>query len=205
MKLSKITLIRDDDQRIFIPNSAAYHLKQNLISERLIQEGFHEFDLDGSYDRVVRQTIDFGRIIGNTSCIETDPITPDTVTLFARRGTRIYPSRVSLETNWPPSTKLTMIVQRMGENAFNLLSAYVGDAAPPEPFSFKVIRQQGTTVEACLTFWCRHAMIYDKFECIDVPFEKTWNEVVAEAREEVRLRDDEKYQERVARRAEGGA
>lgn len=108
-------------------------------------------------------TVDFGRVIGFSTCVETrlsDPV------VYAIREHRAGHSR--LAPNLPPiNTSLTtLVLLRKGESCI-LISAWIGPKAEPEPWDTKAFYHESDPKEAfqrSLAFWHNHALIGRYFQ-----------------------------------------
>jgi hypothetical protein len=74
-----------------------------------------------------------------------------------------------------------LIAERKGHAFFVLRTAYIGELAPPEPFSFNTILKMKLKPDAVVDYWCKHALIYDPAECETEPYLSDWQEVLMRA------------------------
>lgn len=174
-------LIRQDGAALVVSSDADLHLAAHPeVTDELLLEAFEAFELS-NYNSELRDDVDLGRQLGPTSKVATPPIRWDEKSLFAIRKNRNYPSRIVVGVEKPLSSVMTLIAERKGGTFFVLRTAYVGELAPPEPFSFNTILKMKLKPDAVVDYWCRHALIYDPVECETEPFLSTWQEVLMRA------------------------
>ena len=146
------------------------------VTFSLLREAFSRLDLPHDH-RVLKTTIDFGRIIGRTAKVETDEIAPTDVVQFAYRHGRRYPSRVILDQAKSSTTEMTVVINRspkFGPDQWELETAYLGSDAPLEPLGSRAIKANPDTKAQIVAFWCRHALIYSFEEYATEPFYSSW-------------------------------
>jgi CRISPR-associated protein Csx3 len=103
------------------------------------------------------ESVDFGRVIGETICVETSG-SDDIV--FAQRPRRKGLTRFVKNRRPEPTTQVTACVQRLSGGAYLLLTAFVGPRAPAEPWDTKFAD------EASREFWSTHALVWGCEETI---------------------------------------
>jgi len=146
------------------------------VTFNLLRAAFERIDLP-SIRNGVKDTIDFGRIVGRTAKVSADAITPNDRTTFAYRHGRRYPSRTVQGIPKPPTSLLTLVAKRdrtKGDSAWDLETAYLGSNAPPEPLGSTVVKGRPDIQAEVLDFWCRHALVYDPAEFVTTPFLSSW-------------------------------
>jgi hypothetical protein len=170
-------IIRRDGSVLHLLHRSIKHMAAHSdVTFNLLRAAFERIELPETKKRV-KAEIDFGRVIGRTSKVTTDPIAPEDSSVFAYRHGRRYPSRVVIEVSKPATSLLVMVAERdrmKGDMAWVLETAYLGSDAPLEPLSGSVLRDEPESQAKVLQFWCRHALIYDPQEYITSPFRSSW-------------------------------
>jgi hypothetical protein len=170
-------IIHPNGAKLIIAAQALDHmLAHQDVTDDLLREAFSKIDLSGGR-KEIRECVDLGRIIGVTSKIETPLISPDEIALFALRTGRKFPSRTITDVDLPESAQLAVIAEWSDRGAYFLRTAFIGQLAPPEPWSFNTIRKMRLSGTEVLRFWCMNALAYDN-SFISEPFESTWNEIL---------------------------
>jgi len=128
---------------------AAQHFADNPALLRLVVEAIPRVDLRGGNH--IELEVDFGRIIGATDGVETDET--DVIVYAKRNGHEEYTpftkSRVA-----QPSSLLSLSFRRQSDTAYELLSAWIGEAfSPPFP------GEPGETHES-RPYWSTHALVW---------------------------------------------
>lgn len=99
----------------------------------------------------IAETVDLGRIVGETSKVRTGP---DDEIVFARRPLREGPTRFVRNRDPEPTQLVTVILEAAAEgHGFVCLSAWIGGRAEPEPWD------SNATVES-VAFWEVHALLW---------------------------------------------
>lgn len=105
-------------------------------------------------------SIDMGRVIGTTSCVEINP--EDEVLYFYRKNR--FGKTPFVKNRLPKETKNVTIClgkdQKNGEPV--LITAYYGDRAPMEPWDARRKNCSENVIKECDDFWNSHALIYDE-------------------------------------------
>ena len=106
----------------------------------------------------VRELIDFGAVIGVTTCVPTS--TKDEI-IYAQRPGRYGASRFVLNRAPVPSSTVVVIVKQVQEQPaqYILITAFIGSLPEPEPWD-----KNATT--ASLDFWSSHALIWGSCDII---------------------------------------
>ncbi|HYG83527.1 MAG TPA: hypothetical protein VD907_01475 [Verrucomicrobiae bacterium] len=143
------------------------HIHQG--TERYLQVALKHLGMpDKTPERFVKQTIDFGEVIGMATCV---PVTSSDVVFFARRPGRQGLSKFSFGATCRKTTLLTVVVKRVyGTDYYRLLTAYFGEAAPVEPFS-PIAQKSSAAREESLAFWNTHALVPELPSQYGEPFE----------------------------------
>lgn len=137
-------------------------VSQNILKEALLKlspnEVFH------------KKVIDMKRVIGKKSCVtinENDEI------IYAIRKGRNGPTPMVKNREPVDCSYLTVVLKRIEENSYLLISTYIGDVSEPEPWDlnfynpFTWEKRDNIDEEAyqkSLAFWKTHALIYDENE-----------------------------------------
>jgi hypothetical protein len=98
----------------------------------------------------ISDTVDFGTLIGTTDCVE---VTEHDEVFLAQRSGRKGPSRFVLNRLPEPSSELSVVLKKVADKKYILITAYVGPLAGPEPWD------QNATPESN-QFWKRHALVW---------------------------------------------
>ena len=128
---------------------------------------------DGS--RLSCQT-SLGRVVGQTSLINTKKIGLSETAWFAIRKYRMKASRVVPDAA-PVDTEIVSIVANPVEkNTYELVTAWFGSFAPKEPWD-PDLADDPSAYKASINFWCNHALVHD-LAVMDEPFRSTWEKVL---------------------------
>lgn len=97
------------------------------------------------------QTVDMGRIVGESICVVTEP--GDEI-VFARRENRAGLTRFVCNKKPTPCSLITIILKSAGEpQTYVLITAFIGGPAAPEPWDrFATPESQ--------EFWRTHALVW---------------------------------------------
>lgn len=98
----------------------------------------------------IKETIDFGRIIGTSTCVETQP---NDEIVFAKRPDRPGLTRFVKNRSPEPTTKLTVKLSRKEDGTYELRTAYLGDAGVAEPWNADAKPES-------IRFWQNHALCW---------------------------------------------
>lgn len=139
-----------DGIRVYDRRESHLHLEGGLTME-LISEAISR--VRTSDELVTKETVEFGCIIGKTTCVRVDPAKDEIV--YIRRGNR--PGLTPMVKNREPEdcSCVTVVLIRHG-NDMKLLTAYIGKGAPKEPWDLS-IRTAQERLE-CEAFWKTHAL-----------------------------------------------
>lgn len=128
------------------------HLHANVAS--LLEEALQKVEARGRGFFV--ETIDFGRVVGNATRVETHE--GDEIIFAQRRGrpglTRFVKNRKS-----ELSSSVTVILKRGDRGDYVLITAWIGTQAEPEPWD-------RNTTERSVVFWNTHALLWGSEEII---------------------------------------
>ena len=170
--------------RVIIPYETEQHMLAHPdVNLELIREAFDLIDLDAA-KKNLEVCRNLGRVIGVTGKIRTPVIAPADCALFAKRKARPYPSRVVVGMEKEPTSEICVVANRSNRDTktFILRTAWLGELAPPEPFSLGRFGADAAKEEVSLAYWCSHALIYDDREFMDEPAESSWTIIVQQAR-----------------------
>jgi len=116
--------------------------------------------------------ISLGRVVGQSSLINTEKIGLSDNTWFAMRENRIKASRV-IPGKTPLDTDIvTIVASPVAENRYELVTAWFGVYAPKEPWD-PSLAGDSSAYEEAIHFWCRHGLVYSSKTMLE-PFESTW-------------------------------
>ena len=160
---------------IFLTDDVSEHLKAHQGIIDLIPEIASRVTLPTDGSRLASQ-ISLGRVVGQTSLINTKKIGLSETAWFAVRKNRMKASRVVPDAN-PVDTDLVSIVANPVEkDSYELVTAWFGAMAPKEPWD-PDLTDDPSAYEESINFWCRHALVHD-LAVMDEPFESTWKKVL---------------------------
>lgn len=124
--------------------------------ELLLPEALLKIESKGR--KFLREQIDFGRVVGTTTCVWTklgDKI------IYAKRPRRFGLTRF-VKNRPPEPTQFLSIILKVGDietGKYVLVSAYIGELGEPEPWDRNVS-------ENSVRFWNSHALIWSSEETI---------------------------------------
>lgn len=126
---------------------AATHLQTNPELLTLVKEALPKLvhpEAGGDFE------VDLGRIIGESSCIETRP-TDEIV--YAKRPNRDSYTRFVVGRETVPASTVVVRLEKVADDEYNLFTAYVGHAAPEFPISKDDDPER-------IAFWNTHALVW---------------------------------------------
>ena len=126
------------------------HLHEGV--RELLPEIFADMDPEKTFQVVEH---DFGKVIGETSCVETSD---EDVIVFAQRPNRSGLSRFVKSRATEATTVATAIVCK-DEGNYYLVTAFVGDAGAKEPWDSRAS-------DADRAYWQNHALVWGSQEVI---------------------------------------
>lgn len=106
------------------------------------------------------EEIDFGRMIGNSVCVATQP--GDEI-VFAKRPKRFGPTRFVKNRQPEPCSSIVVILKKINSNTYELVTAFIGKRPEPEPWDTRFFSQQVNPFETernSREFWSSHALIW---------------------------------------------
>jgi hypothetical protein len=120
--------------------------------------------------------ISLGRVVGQSSLINTKKIGLSETAWFAVRKNRMKASRVVPDAG-PADTDLVSIVANPVEKkSYELVTAWFGEFAPKELWDPNLTDDPSAYKES-INFWCRHALVHD-LAVMDEPFRSNWEKVL---------------------------
>ena len=152
---------------ILITQDTVDHMKAHPIELSLLKEAFNQLVITDDKKWFVG-TVDMGRIVGQSTCLQTDQVDVDQQVLFGFRHNRSIPTRCVYGEGIDTSN-LT-IVLRKGKVDYFMISAWAGTKAIQEPTHI--------TQKDRIEFWCNHALVYEENNFKGKPFFSTWREVL---------------------------
>ena len=160
---------------IYLTEGVREHLEAHPGILDLIPEIASRVTLPTDGSKLARQ-VSFGRVVGQSSLINTKKIGLSETAWFAVRKNRMKASRVVPDAG-PADTDLVSIVANPIENnSYELVTAWFGAMAPKEPWD-PDLADDPAAYEESINFWCRHALVYD-LAVMDEPFRSTWKKVL---------------------------
>lgn len=102
------------------------------------------------------QQVDFDQVVGETTCVatsDTDEI------VFAQRPCRRGLTRFVLKRQPDPATSVVVILKRIEEGNYLLITAWIGKKSEPEPWD-------KNATENSVKFWSSHALVWGSEEII---------------------------------------
>jgi len=153
------------------------HLEVHYKIIDYLPQAISQISFPNKQEDRIRMEIDLKKIIGKSSLINTEPITYNSDTYFSIRKGREGPSRVVLDEKPKETSIISIVVDPIDENNYNLISAWYGPIAPKEPWDNSLIKDKKALDES-LSFWCCHALVYE-VDFMQEPFESTWDKVIS--------------------------
>ena len=160
---------------INLSDSVREHLRAHPGILGLIPEIAPRVTLPTDGSRLASQ-ISLGRVVGQTSLINTKKIGLSESAWFAVRKNRMKASRVVPDAG-PADTDLVSIVANPIENnSYELVTAWFGEFAPKEPWD-PDLADDPAAYEESINFWCSHAFVHDP-GVMNEPFESMWGKIL---------------------------
>ena len=160
---------------IILTEGVSNHLEAHSGILDLISEIASKVILPTDGSRLASQ-ISLGRVVGQSSLINTKKIGLSEAAWFAVRKNRMKASRVVPDAG-PADTDLVSIVANPVEkDSYELVTAWFGAMAPKEPWD-PDLADNSSAYEDSINFWCSHALVHD-LAVMDEPFESTWEDIV---------------------------
>lgn len=123
----------------------ASHLHATV--ENLLPEALGRIDAQGR-DFLVEE-IDFGRLVGETTCVASGP---DDVVVYAKRPRRFGLSRF-VKNRRPEPCNTVVVILKAGDCGYVLITAFVGRRPEPEPWDRNATPRSKE-------FWSSHALVW---------------------------------------------
>ena len=160
---------------IHITGGIREHLEVHLGILDLIPEIASNVALPTDGCRLVSQ-ISLGRVVGQSSLINTKKIGLSETAWFAIRKNRMKASRVVPDASPVDTDMVSIVANPVEKNSYELVTAWFGAMAPKEPWDPDLM-DDPSAYEESINFWCRHALVHD-LAVMDEPFESTWEDIV---------------------------
>ena len=128
------------------------HLHEGVA--RLLPEALEKIETEGR-DFFVEE-IDFGRLIGETTCVATGP--GDQI-VYAKRPRRWGHSPFVLNRTAESCSSLVVILKKAEDGGYVLITAFIGHRPQPEPWD-------RNATERSVEFWSSHALVWGSEETI---------------------------------------
>lgn len=135
------------------------HLKAHPIPQELLAEAFEMIDTQDQAFLVKEVTFD--RVVGMKTCV---PTTYRDEILYVRRKGRKEHSRFVKNRLPEPSNSMVVILKKISDVAYVLITAYVGSKGPGEPWDYGCFGNEPNpelAYHASQAFWSHHALVYD--------------------------------------------
>jgi hypothetical protein len=110
-------------------------------------------------------TIDLGRIVGETTCLETNE--GDDI-IFAQRPGRVGLTRFVKNRQAEATSLVTVILKKIGFQKYLLITAWLGGKAEPEPWDRNATPRSAD-------FWRRHALLWGSEPVLPNTEATSWN------------------------------
>lgn len=129
------------------------HLHENV--KAILPEAFSKLDSKG--ERFTIRELDFGRVIGESSCV---PTSGRDVITYAFRPKRNGATRFVKNRKSEPCSSAVFILKRDDyEPYYILITAFIGHESGPEPWDVRA-------TDADREFWSTHALVWGSEEII---------------------------------------
>lgn len=143
----------DNGIKVFARNDN--HSSVHPVAEEILKEALLHISTCEDY---VKETINFGRIIGKTTCVKVD--NTDTI-IMARRKGRKGPTPLVLGRTAEDCSSLVVILRKCDDGDYILVTYFIGILSEREPWDPAIIPGSAEHQRA-ITFWNTHALIYDE-------------------------------------------
>lgn len=140
------------------------HLNCHTEANGFLPEALARIESSGK--NFISEEVDFGRLIGESHCVETGSL--DEV-VFAQRPKRWGLTRFVLNRTPIECSTLVVVLKKAEEGYFILITAFVGKAAPAEPWDKRNFSFQADPAEAekfSREFWATHALVWGTQEVL---------------------------------------
>lgn len=148
-----------DGAKVFSHADSHLHAEGGMTLD-LLAAALNTIDTQG--ERFIRKQIDFEHAIGKSNCVELRP--DDDVVMAFRKG-RSGPTPM-VKNREPQPCNSMMVVLLKDEsltedgNAYALITAFIGEAAPREPWDPG--NKNKAECQECEDYWNSHALVYDE-------------------------------------------
>jgi hypothetical protein len=128
---------------------------------------------DGS---TLASQISLGRVVGQSSLINTKKIGLSEIAWFAVRKNRMKASRVIPDESPLDTDIVTIVADPVAENRYELVTAWFGIFAPKEPWD-PGLSGDSSGYEEAIHFWCSHGLVYSSDTMFEL-FESNWENIL---------------------------
>ena len=136
----------------WVKNRQRSHLHAGVVP--LLENAFSQISSHGR-DFLI-ETIDYGRIVGETTCVRTGDC--DEI-VFAQRPNRAGLTRFVTNRQPVPTSMVTAVLKRGDFRSYILITSWFGNQAEPEPWD-------KNATERSVHFWSQHALVWDSEEVL---------------------------------------
>lgn len=138
-----------DGINVFIPMK---HMKLHQADMPMVLEAIQKIDIAGQ--SFIKTTVDFGRTIGQTICVETNQ---NDHIVFATRVGRGTKTRFVIGRSPAPCSTVTLIIAKT-EHGYRLITGYIGLPAEREVDDPSISSSE--ELMRCIKFWSTHALCF---------------------------------------------
>jgi len=160
---------------IILTKGVREHLEAHPGILDLIPEIASKIALPTDGCRLVSQ-ISLGRVVGQSSLINTKKIGLFETAWFAVRKNRMKASRVVPDAGPADTDLASFIANPVEKNSYELVTAWFGEFAPKEPWD-PDLTDDPSAYEESINFWCSHALVHDP-AVMNEPFGSTWGKIL---------------------------
>lgn len=148
--------------KVIVPQSTIEHMEAHAdVSFRKLKEAVKRIDYQGGF---FKASIDMGRVIGKTTCVEVGP-DDEVQHLYRknRKGTTPF-----VKGREPEDTTNIVVIFREGRYGNPILiTSWYGGLAPMEPWDARRKHCSEEEIRESDEFWSTHALIFDE-SCVDM-------------------------------------
>lgn len=137
----------------FVVQISAKHMRLHAADMDAVREAITRLEVKDK--RFIKATIDMGRIVGSTICVNTRV---DDEIVFARRVGRPTMTRFVKGREPSPCKYVTLIVSKLDKLNYRLVTGYVGEEAERELGDRSI--ESTTEFTRALKFWSAHALVW---------------------------------------------
>ena len=126
----------------------------------LLHEAIREVSFGCEEGKKKTFTRDFGVVIGFSKCVPKEAYRGEIVYVYRKNREGVTP--MVKNTDPVPSGKLTFSLLGVGKEEAVLVTAYIGDEAPREPWDIHIETEEEKRISE--SFWRSHALVYEESE-----------------------------------------